>query len=137
MPGCSAVLTNVYVLLFVRGDKWKWNQDSVGLGTVWRIAKEQNKEHPVAFPEELPHRCIFATTDPGDLVLDPYMGGGTTGAAAVKSGRRVVGIEPRPATVLTALQRNQLAFLSSPTCSSKACARCAPSGRADTWDTAA
>ena len=90
---------------FVRSDKWKWNQDSVGLGTVWRIAREQNKEHPVAFPEELPHRCIFATTDPGDLVLDPYMGGGTTGAAAVKTGRRFVGIERDPRWFDCALRR--------------------------------
>lgn len=78
---------------FVRSNKWKWNQDSVGLGTVWRIGITQNKEHPVAFPEELPRRCVFATTDPGDLVLDPYMGSGTTGVAAVRQHRRFVGIE--------------------------------------------
>lgn len=81
------------ILWFVQSDKWKWNQASVGLGTVWRIAREQNKEHPVAFPEEIPHRCIAATTHVGDLVLDPYMGSGTSGAAAAKLRRRFVGCE--------------------------------------------
>ena len=81
------------ILWFVQSDKWKWNQDAVGLGTVWRVAREQNKAHPVAFPEDIPGRCITATTHVEDLVCDPYMGGGTTGAAAVKIGRRFVGAE--------------------------------------------
>jgi site-specific DNA-methyltransferase (adenine-specific) len=84
------------ILWFVQGDKWKWNQASVGLGTVWRIPRAQNKDHPVGYPESIPFRCISATTDAGDLVLDPYMGGGTTGAAAVKLGRRFVGVEREP-----------------------------------------
>jgi DNA modification methylase len=81
------------ILWFVRGREWKWNQDQVGLGTVWRIAKAQNKEHPVAFPVELPLRCIMATTEPGDIVLDPYSGSASTGVAAVTNGRRYIGIE--------------------------------------------
>jgi len=84
------------ILWFVHGDKWKWNQDSVGDGTIWRIPREQNKEHPVAYPEAIPSRCISATTHAGDLVLDPYMGSGTTGAAAVRLGRRFVGVEREP-----------------------------------------
>lgn len=81
------------VLWFVRGKEWKWNQDQVGLGTVWRIAKAQNKTHPVAYPVELPARCIMATTNPGDIVLDPYSGSASTGVAAVTNGRRYIGIE--------------------------------------------
>jgi site-specific DNA-methyltransferase (adenine-specific) len=81
------------ILWFVRGKKWKWNQESVGHGTVWRIAVAQNKEHPVAFPVEMPDRCILATTDPGDVVLDPYSGSASTGVAAVRAGRRYIGIE--------------------------------------------
>jgi DNA modification methylase len=81
------------ILWFVRGKQWKWNQGSVGLGTIWRIAKAQNKEHPVAFPIEVPARCIAATTDPGDTVLDPYSGSASTGVAAVRAGRRYIGIE--------------------------------------------
>jgi DNA modification methylase len=85
------------ILWFVRGrEGWKWNQDQVGLGTIWRIARAQNKEHPVAYPVELPARCVIATTDPDDIVLDPFMGSGTTGVAAVKMGRDFIGIEREP-----------------------------------------
>jgi site-specific DNA-methyltransferase (adenine-specific) len=81
------------VIWFVRGNHWKWNQGSVGLGTVWRIQAEKNKDHPVAFPLEIPRRCIEATTDSGDVVMDPFMGSATTGVAALKLGRRFIGIE--------------------------------------------
>ena len=84
------------IIWFVRGDQYKWNQESVGDSTIWRIAREQNKEHPVAYPEAIPNRCIRATTHLGDLVLDPYMGSGTTGAAAVRLGRRFIGVEREP-----------------------------------------
>ena len=83
------------VLWFTRG-KWKWNQSSVGLGTVWKISVAQNKPHPVAYPLELPKRCIEATTDRGDLVIDPYSGSATTGVACVKTGRKFIGIEREP-----------------------------------------
>jgi len=81
------------ILWFVRGDKWKWNQEAVGYGTIWRIAIEQNKEHPVEYPLEIPLRCILATTEPNDLVLDPFCGSGTTLRAAKDLGRRAIGIE--------------------------------------------
>ena len=80
------------ILWFTR-DSWKWNQDSVGLGTVWRINQQNAKEHPVAFPIEIPLRCISATTDIGDLVLDPFMGSGTALRAAKDLGRKAIGIE--------------------------------------------
>lgn len=81
------------ILWFVRGAQWKWNQSHVGMGTIWKIAREQNKEHPVAFPTEIPANCIGAATDTGDTVLDPYMGSGTTGVACVKLGRKFIGVE--------------------------------------------
>lgn len=81
------------ILWFVRGAKWKWNQSQVGLGTVWRMGVAQHKDHPVAFPTELPLRCILATTDPDDIVMDPYSGSASTGVAAVQNGRRYIGIE--------------------------------------------
>ncbi len=83
------------ILWFVR-DKWTWNQDHAGLGTVWRINKEQHKEHPVSFPVEIPRRCIGAATAVGDSVLDPFMGSGTTGVACAKLGRSFIGIEIEP-----------------------------------------
>lgn len=75
------------------GSTWKWNQESVGFLTVWPIGHIENKPHPVAFPTEIPTRCIEATTASGDLVLDPFVGSGTTLVAARQLGRRAIGIE--------------------------------------------
>jgi adenine-specific DNA-methyltransferase len=49
--------------------------------------------HPCQFPIELVERFVLATTAPGDLVVDPYMGVGTTACAAILHGRRAAGAE--------------------------------------------
>jgi DNA modification methylase len=49
--------------------------------------------HPAPFPEELPHRLIQLFTYQGDVVMDPFMGSGTTCLAAAKDGRRFVGYD--------------------------------------------
>jgi modification methylase len=54
---------------------------------------EGRKAHPTQKPEPLLHRLLLATTNPGDLVLDPFFGTGTTGAVAKRLGRRWLGIE--------------------------------------------
>jgi hypothetical protein len=51
------------------------------------------KAHPTQKPEALLHRVILASTKPGDIILDPFFGTGTTGAAAKRLGRRYIGIE--------------------------------------------
>src|SRR5690348_12563346 len=51
------------------------------------------KAHPTQKPESLLHRVILASTKPGDVILDPFFGTGTTGAAAKRLGRRFIGIE--------------------------------------------
>ena len=51
------------------------------------------KAHPTQKPEALLHRVLLATTNPGDTVLDPFFGTGTTGAVAQRLGRRWIGIE--------------------------------------------
>ena len=51
------------------------------------------KKHSAAFPDELPEWFIKLFTDPGDLVLDPFIGSGTTAIAAVKLKRHYIGIE--------------------------------------------
>ena len=57
--------------------------------------KDENgaKAHPTQKPEALLHRIIMATTLPGDVILDPFFGTGTTGAVAKKLGRDYLGIE--------------------------------------------
>ena len=52
-----------------------------------------NDDHEAKFPVELPARAIQLLTDPGDLVLDCFMGSGTTAVAAVQLRRPFIGIE--------------------------------------------
>jgi modification methylase len=63
------------------------------------------KVHPTQKPEALLHRLLLASTNPGDLVLDPFFGTGTTGAVARRVGRRWLGIERNPAYAAAARDR--------------------------------
>ena len=64
-----------------------------------------NKAHPTQKPEALLYRAILAATNPGDTVLDPFFGTGTTGAVAKKLGRNYVGIERDEAYAAVAEKR--------------------------------
>ncbi|MET4218658.1 adenine-specific DNA-methyltransferase [Bradyrhizobium sp. LB7.2] len=61
--------------------------------------------HPCQFPVELVERCVLALTDPGDTVLDPFMGTGTTAIAAMKHSRHAVGIDKDGAFLKIAKER--------------------------------
>jgi len=66
--------------------------------TVWRLTAPSAEEkllgkHPTQKPIQLVERCIIASTNPGDTVLDPFLGSGTTGVACIRTGRKCVGIE--------------------------------------------
>jgi modification methylase len=63
------------------------------------------KAHPTQKPEALLHRVILASTKPGDVILDPFFGTGTTGAVARRLGRKFVGIERETAYAELAEQR--------------------------------
>ncbi len=63
------------------------------------------KTHPTQKPEALLHRILVATTNPGDVVLDPFFGTGTTGAVAKRLGRRWIGIERDPEYAKAATER--------------------------------
>ena len=59
-----------------------------------RLKNEQGEKlHPTQKPEALLYRVILASTKPGDVILDPFFGTGTTGAMAKKMGRNFIGIE--------------------------------------------
>ena len=60
---------------------------------IWEIAPQVQKGHPAPFPEALAHDHIISWSNPGDTVLDPFMGSGTTGVACVKTKRDFIGIE--------------------------------------------
>jgi DNA methylase len=74
---------------------------------VWQIPPESAKrvEHPAPFPVELPERLILLNTYEGDLVLDPFMGSGSTLVAAARHGRRYVGYDLDPAYCAIARRR--------------------------------
>lgn len=55
--------------------------------------EDGNKLHSTQKPEALLHRVILSTTNPGDVILDPFFGTGTTGAVAKRLGRRFIGVD--------------------------------------------
>jgi site-specific DNA-methyltransferase (adenine-specific) len=80
--------------------------------TVWKIgapSKEEKKfgKHPTQKPVALIERCILASTNEGDLVLDPFLGGGTTAIAALRTGRQCVGIDTEPQFIDVTISRLQ------------------------------
>ncbi|MGZ0188100.1 MAG: DNA methyltransferase [Alphaproteobacteria bacterium] len=58
-----------------------------------RLKEDGKKAHPTQKPEALLHRVIMASTKPGDVILDPFFGSGTTGAVAKRLKRHWIGIE--------------------------------------------
>ncbi|MFB3891078.1 MAG: site-specific DNA-methyltransferase [Phycisphaerae bacterium] len=78
--------------------------------TVWRIYPPQSGEkaygkHPAQKPVELIERCLIAATREGDLVLDPFLGSGTSALACVRQKRRFVGVELDAAWISVAEKR--------------------------------
>ncbi|MEY4175435.1 MAG: hypothetical protein RI900_2600, partial [Actinomycetota bacterium] len=74
---------------------------------VWEIPPESASRvgHPAPFPVALPERLIHMNTYEGELVLDPFMGSGTTGVAAVRTGRHFVGYDTDAGYAEAATQR--------------------------------
>lgn len=77
----------------LRPDEWRdW-----GSRAVWRLPSVRaNDNHEAKFPLELPRRLIRLLSDPGDLVLDPFIGSGTTAVAAIQTSRHFIGFELLP-----------------------------------------
>ena len=73
---------------------------------LWEINAERHKtRHPAEKPESLLSRIIAIGSRPGDTVLDPFMGSGTTGVVAQRMGRKFIGFETDPDYFCIALQR--------------------------------
>ena len=80
-------------------DYWTFNADTAFFGEpIWDLPNVKANhpewtEHPCQFPSELVERCILAMTNPGDTVLDPFLGSGTTVIAAAMHQRKGIGID--------------------------------------------
>jgi modification methylase len=96
-------------------DAMKMANDELQMRSDWTLAlctgeerikdASGQKAHPTQKPEALLHRVILASTKPGDLILDPFFGVGTTGAAAKRLGRRFIGVEREQAYAALARER--------------------------------
>jgi modification methylase len=75
--------------------------------SVWTMNPESAKKvgHPAPFPIELPYRLIQLYTFKGDIILDPFMGSGTTAIAALKAERKYIGYDNDPEYVKLAEER--------------------------------
>ena len=85
-----------------KNGKLKCNPLGKNPSDVWQISKvtsgknrssKERTEHPAQFPLEMIDRIIKAGSNNRDLVIDPFMGSGTTAIAALKNGRKVIGFE--------------------------------------------
>lgn len=94
-----------YILVFSKGDYKRERENRVNTiskeqfmewtKSIWTMNAESAKRigHPAPFPEELPMRLIQLYTFRDDIVLDPFMGSGTTAVAALRNQRKFVGYE--------------------------------------------
>lgn len=100
-------LSHEYVIMLTKSRFYKWNSDKAveqsvngkgskarQLRSVWTIKPSTGRKgHPAPFSETLVQRCIELSSDETDVVLDPFIGGGTTAIVACRSNRNFIGID--------------------------------------------
>tara|TARA_R100000315_G_C5222704_1_gene134319 strand:- start:231 stop:1040 length:810 start_codon:yes stop_codon:yes gene_type:complete len=91
-----------HIFLLTKKPKYKFNAKAIAEPTrrrtdVWTINTSSfDGAHFAVFPQEIPKMCMEAGSDKGDVVLDPFMGSGTTAYVAQRLGRKWIGIELNP-----------------------------------------
>lgn len=94
----NSPITNMYYMdsheyiVFCRKGKAK-RINNCGTKSVLNIDNPRNKVHPTEKPIELMEIFINNSSNEGEIVLDPFMGGGSTGIAAIRNGRKFIGVE--------------------------------------------
>lgn len=118
-----------FVIWAVKGKNWKFNYEEIKkinpdkqkdgslkqMRDFWELPLVQGKErlkdskgktiHPTQKPEEMLKRVILASSNKGDLVLDPFVGSGTTVVVAKKYGRKWIGIDKEDKYIKSTLKR--------------------------------
>ena len=106
-----------YILIFSKGDYKRDKQDKKitiqkeqfieWTKSIWSMSTESAKRigHPAPFPEELPFRLMQLYSFKDDIILDPFMGSGTTAIASLKNGRKFIGYETNKDYVKLANER--------------------------------
>lgn len=84
---------HIYWLTKGKPKTYKDNLSKEFHSEVWTINPDKGNTHPAPFPEKLVENCILLSTEKGDLVLDPFLGSGTTAIVSKKLDRNFTGIE--------------------------------------------
>lgn len=105
-------LPSYEVIYLFAGPKFKLEPKANAQTDVWDITQDLNNPHPASFPEEMVRRCIKSVGK--GVVLDPFMGSGTTAIVAEELGRPWVGIEISPKYVEMADKRVAAARAKTP-----------------------
>ena len=90
-----------YIFLFAKEKRYYFNTKGIKTTTdtparnTWYVPLERKRKvkHYATYPERLVENCLLLSTQPGDLVLDPFMGSGTTGLVCKNHSRRCIGFE--------------------------------------------
>ena len=106
-----------YIFLFSKSEKYFYDYESIrepgaeskaarNRRSVWSIQTRPYPEaHFATFPPDLVEPCVLAGSQPGDVVLDPFLGSGTVGEVCIKHERKFVGVEINPEYVALARRR--------------------------------
>ncbi|BAD39319.1 DNA-methyltransferase [Symbiobacterium thermophilum] len=101
-----------YIFLFSKSERYYYDYQAIreengrNRRSVWHINTQPNKEaHFAVFPTTLVEPCILAGSKPGDYVLDPFLGSGTTAVVCQNLDRKYVGIELNPEYIQIAVKR--------------------------------
>lgn len=86
-------------------DVWIIPKVTTGAGMTGRRASPERTAHPAQFPLDVIRRIILACSRPGDIILDPFAGSGSTLLAAYETGRSCIGFEIEPRYVEMAAER--------------------------------
>lgn len=84
------------ILWFAKDRPKVFKNNAIFRGEIWKFQYSIDNAHPAPFPPLLPKNCILLTTEKGDIVLDPFIGSGTTAIACEMLNRNCIGFDHSP-----------------------------------------